>query len=70
MTRAVTTTIRESVTEIVLEPDQHNGLRVPSAVQCQHLRSAATKCLTARIGNIGPIVLHQLRRKPAILLDV
>jgi mRNA interferase MazF len=66
----LTTTIRESGAEIVLEPDQHNGLRVPSAAQCQHVRSVATKCVTARIGNVGPVVLHQLRTTLAILLDI
>ena len=65
----LTTTLRESGTEITLEPDQHNGLRAPSAAQCQHIRSVAIARVTARVGNVGPMALHQLRSTLAALLD-
>ena len=65
----LTTTLRESGTEITLEPDQHNGLRAPSAAQCQHIRSVAIARVTARVGNVGPMALQQLRSTLAVLLD-
>lgn len=66
----LTTTVRESGTEVAIEPDGHNGLRARSAAQCQHIRSVATSRVSARIGNVGPSVLHQLRSTLAILLDI
>ena len=65
----LTTTLRESGTEITLEPDQHNGLRAPSAAQCQHIRSVATTRVSTRIGNVGQLVLQQLRNTVAIIID-
>lgn len=65
----LTTTVRESGTEIVLEPDRHNGLRAPSAAQCQHIHSVAATRASARIGNVGPVALRQLRAALAVLLD-
>ena len=65
----LTSTIRESGTEVVLEPDRHNGLSAASAAQCQHIRSVATTRVAARIGNVGPIALTQLRATLSVLLD-
>lgn len=66
----LTTTIRSSGTEVIVQPDPGNGLAAPSAAQCQHLRSVATHRSTRRIGNTGPAVLAQIRDTIAMLLDL
>jgi len=65
----LTRTIRDSGSEIVVEPDAHNGLSAVSATQCQHIRSVATARVTARIGHVGPVALRQIRRTLAIIID-
>lgn len=66
----LTRTIRDSGAEVVIEPDQHNGLRAVSAAQCQHIRSVATIRVKETIGNVGPLVLRQLRSTVAAIIDV
>lgn len=65
----ITRTIRRSGSEVVIEPDIHNGLTAVSAAQCQHIRSVATTRVSDRIGNVGATVLHQVREAVAILID-
>ncbi|WP_220150055.1 type II toxin-antitoxin system PemK/MazF family toxin [Acidipropionibacterium virtanenii] len=65
----LTRTIRDSGSEIVVEPDAHNGLTAASAAQCQHIRSVATGRVSARIGNVGPVALQQIRSILAIIID-
>jgi mRNA interferase MazF len=65
-----TRTIRDNGSEIVVEPDEHNGLGSVSAAQSQHIRSVATTRVSARIGNVGPVMLRQVRNTVAILIDV
>ncbi|MGO1510620.1 MAG: type II toxin-antitoxin system PemK/MazF family toxin [Actinomycetales bacterium] len=65
----LTRTIRDSSAEIVVEPDEHNGLGSASAAQCQHIRSVATTRVSARIGNVGPAVLRQIRGTVTIIID-
>ena len=38
----LTSTLRQFHSEITIEPDDHNGLTVRSAAQCQHLRAVST----------------------------
>ncbi|MGC3995428.1 MAG: type II toxin-antitoxin system PemK/MazF family toxin [Propionicimonas sp.] len=65
----LTSTTRESGAEVVIEPDPHNGLSGPSAAQCQHIRSVATTRVSARIGNVGPVALRQIRGVVATIID-
>ena len=66
----LTTTIRRFHTEIVIEPDQSNGLDEVSAGQCQHLRAVSPgRILTIR-GNVGPTVLAQIRETISLILDL
>ena len=65
----LTRTIRDSGTEILVEPDELNGLSAACAAQCQHSRSVATARVQRRIGNVGPVVLRQLRSILAVILD-
>lgn len=66
----VTTTIRRFHSEIVIEPDEANGLIAHSAAQCQHLRAVSTSRIVATRGNVGPAVLAQLRETIAVILDL
>ena len=66
----VTTTIRRFHSEIVIEPDELNGLVARSEAQCQHLRAVSTSRIVATRGNVGPAVLAQLRQTIAVILDL
>lgn len=66
----LTRTIRSSGAEVVIEPDAGNGLAAPSSAQCQHVRSVATARIHGRVGNVGPVVLGEVRETLALLLDV
>lgn len=65
----LTRTIHDSGSEIVIEPDGHNGLSAISAAQCQHIRSVATTRVSTTIGNVGPAVLRQIRGTVMIIID-
>lgn len=65
----LTRTIRKSGSEVVIAPDEHNGLDAVSSAQCQHIRSVATTRVSTRIGNVGQLVLQQLRNTVAIIID-
>lgn len=66
----LTRTIRSSGAEVVIEPDVGNRLTAPSSAQCQHMRSVATARIHRQIGNVGPVVLSELRETLAVLLDL
>ena len=57
-------------TEVVIEPDPANGLEASSAAQCQHVRSIATARIHANTGNVGPVVLGEIREVLGLLLDL
>ncbi len=66
----LTRTIRQSSTEVIVDPDEDNQLRERSSAQCQHVRSVATTRIRARTGNVGPVVLGEVRETLALLLDL
>lgn len=66
----VTNTIRSSGAEVVIEPDEHNGLPQRSSAQCQHIRSVAVARVRHRAGEVGPVVLAEIRETLALLLDL
>jgi mRNA interferase MazF len=66
----LTRTLRNSGAELVIEPDYRNGLRAPSAAQCQHVRALATGRISAHTGNVGPVVLQQVRNILAAIFDL
>lgn len=66
----LTRTIRDSGAEVVIDPDDHNGLRSQSAAQCQHVRSVAVSRVSSRLGNVGPVMLLQIRNTVAVILDL
>lgn len=65
-----TRTLRDSGAEVAIEPDDRNGLRAPSAAQCQHVRALAIGRIAAHAGNVGPAVLQQIRTVLAAVLDL
>jgi mRNA interferase MazF len=66
----LTSTIRTFHSEIVVEPDETNGLRGASAAQCQHLRAVSPQRIVATRGNVGPLNLSQIRETLAVILDI
>jgi len=49
----LTSTLRGSHTEVVIEPDSANGLEQSSAAQCQHLRAVSPARVIGTLGNIA-----------------
>jgi mRNA interferase MazF len=66
----LTSTLRSFNSEVLLEPDEHNGLSVASAAQCQHLRAVSPRRMLAVRGNVGTVSLAQIRETIAVLLDI
>lgn len=66
----LTRTLRGYESEVLVEPDEADGLDAPSAAQCQHIRAVATTRIRAQGGNVGPVTLGQIRDTLAVLLDM
>ena len=66
----LTRTIRQSSTEVIIEPDEDNRLDETSSAQCQHVRSVATSRIHESTGNVGPVILGEVRETLALLLDL
>jgi len=66
----LTSNIRGFHSEIVIVPDDGNGLDVTSAAQCQHIRAVSTDRILSTRGNVGPAALAQIRETIGVLLDV
>lgn len=66
----LTRTLRGYESEVLVEADEGNGLDAPLAAQCQHIRAVATTRIRAQVGNVGSMLLRQIRDTLGILLDV
>jgi len=66
----LTRTIRQSATEVIIDPDEDNCLAGPSSAPCQHVRSVAATRLQGRTGNVGPVALREVRETITLLLDL
>lgn len=66
----LTSTIRSFHSEVVVEPEETNGLDVVSAAQCQHIRAVSPRRIMGVRGNVGTTMLTQLRETIAIILDL
>jgi mRNA interferase MazF len=66
----ITTTIRRFHSEIVIAPDDENGLAEVSAAQCQHVRAISPRRILGVRGNVGAVLLGQLRETIAVILDL
>lgn len=66
----LTTTIRGWTSEVTVTPDTGAGLEEGWAAQCQHIRAISTNRIVDAVGNVGPMVLRQIRETVAVLLDL
>ncbi|MEA2002477.1 MAG: hypothetical protein U9N84_11445 [Actinomycetota bacterium] len=55
--------------EIVVEPDDGNGLEYASAAQCQHVRAVSIARVDRVRGNVGAVALSQIRDIIGLILD-
>lgn len=66
----LTSTIRGFHSEVVIEANPTNGLDTTSAAQCQHIRAVSTRRIADVRGNVGAVLLVQLREAIAVILDL
>ena len=66
----LTSTLRGYESEVVIDPDDSNGLELPSGAQCQHLRSVSRDRIRETRGNVGAAALAAVRDTVAALLDL
>ena len=66
----LTGTIRRFGSEVLVEPDDANGVEEPSAAQCQQIRAVSTGRVDRTLGNVGAAVLAQIRDVIALVLDI
>ena len=66
----LTTTIRGFGSEVRVEPDSANGLDQPSAAPCQHVRAVSIGRVDRTRGNVGVVVLTQIRDVIGLILDI
>jgi mRNA interferase MazF len=66
----LTSTIRRFHSEVLIEPDPENGLRRPSAAQCQHIRAVSAGRAGRVQGNVGHAALTQIREVLTVILDL
>ena len=66
----LTSTLRGFHTEVVIELDPANGLEQTSAAQCQHVRAVSPARVVDTLGNVGPLVLSQIRETIAVIIDL
>lgn len=66
----LTRTIRTTSIEVLIDPDEGNRLVAPFSAQCQRVRSVATTRIQERTGNVGPVVLNEVREALALLVDL
>lgn len=66
----LTTTIRLFGSEVLVPADERNGLSADSAAQCQQIRSVSAERVETVIGNVGPLVLAEIREVVGVILDI
>ena len=66
----LTSTVRAFSSEIEITPDERNGLKQVSSAQCQHIRSVSVDRVETVRGNVGTVVLSQLRETLGLILDI
>ena len=66
----LTSVVRRFKTEIIVAANAGSGLDAPSAVQCQHIRSVSADRIDRVRGNVGPVVLGQIREIIGQILDL
>lgn len=66
----LTSSIRGFDSEVMIEPEEGNGLTSISAAQCQHLRAVSLGRIASVRGNVGASSLAQIRETISVILDL
>lgn len=66
----LTSTLHDFESEVTIEPEFVNGLTVTSSAQCQHIRAISTARVLGIRGNVGPVLLAQIRETLSVILDI
>jgi mRNA interferase MazF len=66
----ITSTVRSFRSEVQIEADRGNGLDARSAAQCQHVRAVSASRVSGVRGNVGPVVIRQVREALALIFDL
>jgi mRNA interferase MazF len=66
----LTSTLRAFASEVRIEFDLANGLDRASSARCQHLRALSTSRVEKVRGNVGSVVLTQIREVIGVILDL
>jgi mRNA interferase MazF len=66
----LTSSIRDFGSEVVVEADNSNGLDRDSSAQCQHVRAVSIGRVERVRGNVGSVVLTQIRGVIGLMLDI
>jgi len=66
----LTATVRGFGSEVLVEPDGSNGLERTAAAQCQHIRAVSVGRIDRILGNVGSMVLTQIRETLGLILDI
>jgi len=66
----LTTRVRDFGSEVIVEPTELNGLKHPLAAQCQHIRAVSAGRVDRVVGNVGGVVLAQIRETLGLILDI
>lgn len=62
--------VRGLGSEVVIGPDDRNGLDVESVAQGHHVRSVAASRIHEVRGNVGPVTIAQIRETLGLILDI
>ncbi len=65
----LTSQLRGFASDVEISADSSNGLDRRSAAQCQHIRAVSTSRVEDRLGNVGAVVLAQIREILGLILD-
>ena len=66
----LTSTTRPFGSEVLIAAEPTTGPDRPPAAQCQHIRAVSPRRVHELRGNVGGLVLTQIRETIAVLLDV
>ncbi len=66
----ITSTIRKFGSEVEVRADTDNGLTQYSMARCQHIRAISPNRVLAVRGNVGSLVVRQIRETFAVVLDL
>lgn len=66
----LTSRIRSFGSEVLVPADESNGLEADSAAQCQHIRSVSVDRVEVVRGNVGALVVSEIREVLEVILDI